>query len=207
MPATIPQLIHQLADSKNLPHCTNPYGYERPFSAQRRHNLQTYLTWMALQQPTLLLIGEAPGYRGCRLTGIPFTSPHILADFGARFLPGSSPFQSVAEWPDIVREASATIVWQTIGSWQPLPLLWNIFPFHPHQPDRPQTNRTPTACEIATGRPFLDHLRSIFPQTQVVAVGKKAAHALASWDVDHTAVRHPAHGGARQFQAALNRLR
>jgi uracil-DNA glycosylase len=105
------------------------------------------------------------------------------------------------------REASATIVWQTIGHWQPLPLLWNIFPFHPYQPGKPQTNRTPTASEIAAGRPFLNHLLQLFPQVNLVAVGKKASAGLARWGMEHTAVRHPSHGGTKQFQAALNQLK
>ena len=44
----------------------------------RRHNLTRYLSAMEQSRPTLLLVGEAPGYRGCRLTGIPFTSSHTL---------------------------------------------------------------------------------------------------------------------------------
>lgn len=203
---SIPQFIHQLANATPLPHCENPYGYERPFTSQRRQNLQTYLELMAKQRPKLLLIGEAPGYRGCRLTGISFISPHILAGLSKRFQL-TNPFQPATEWPHIQREASATIVWRTIGDWRPLPLLWNIFPFHPHQPDQPQTNRTPTASEIALGRPFLAQLHQIFPQTNLIAVGKKSSTALEKWGMAHTAVRHPSHGGAKQFQQALSMLK
>lgn len=206
MPATIPQFIHQLATASLPRHCANPYGYERPFSTPCRHNLQTYLELMGQWQPKLLLVGEAPGYRGCRLTGIPFVSPHVLAGLGQQFQQLSSLFQPVEEWPYIQREASATIVWRTVGHWQPLPLLWNIFPFHPYQPGEPQTNRTPTAGEIALGRPFLTKLCQLFPQAKLVAVGKKASIALAKWEMVHTAVRHPSHGGAKQFQAAMQYL-
>ncbi len=201
----ISQFIHQLAVTPAPLNNGNPYGYERPFTTQRRHNLQTYLELMVQQGPTLLLVGEAPGYRGCRLTGIPFVSPHILAGLGKRFQ-HSALFQPAAEWPHIQREASATIVWRTIGDWRPLPLLWNIFPFHPHQPDKPQSNRTPTVSEIALGRPFLTALHQIFPKTKLVAIGKKASAGLAKMGMAHTAVRHPAHGGAKQFQAALQKL-
>ena len=197
--------IHALATAVPPPHCTNPYLGERPFASQRRHNLQTYLQLMCQQQPKLLLVGEAPGYRGCRLTGIPFTSPHILTQLTNSFGQKTT-FQAVAEWPEVSREASATIVWRTIGGWQPLPLLWNIFPFHPHQPGHPQSNRTPKTSEIAAGRPFLHHLRQLFPGVNIVAVGQKAAGALAEWGVAFTAVRHPSHGGAKQFQTALREL-
>ncbi len=203
---TISDFVHQLATAVPPPNCVNPYAAERPFTPQRRHNLQTYLELMVQQQPDLVLIGEAPGYGGCRLTGIPFTSPPILSQLHASFGQSPTPFQPIAEWPDVTREASATIVWRTIGTWQPLPLLWNIFPFHPHQPENSQSNRTPTASEIAVGRPFLASLLQIFPHIQLVAVGKKASAGLAKWEMAHTAVRHPSHGGAKQFQAALQQL-
>ena len=203
---TIPQFIHQLAAAFPPPNCANPYEYERPFTAARRHNLQTYLELMVQQQPNLLLVAEAPGYRGCRLSGIPFVSPHMLTELGARFERSTNPFQPVDEWPHIQREASATIVWRTIGSWRPYPLLWNIFPFHPHQPGEPQSNRTPKVSEIAAGRPFLAHLLQIFPNVRLIAVGKKASLGLTRWGYDFTAVRHPAQGGAKQFQAAMQNL-
>lgn len=163
---------------------------------------------MHTQKPKTLLVGEAPGYRGCRLTGIPFVSPHILAGLNERLnLANGRSLQTIAEWPHIQREASATIVWRTIEQWQPLPLLWNVFPFHPHQPNKPQSNRTPTTKEIALGRPFLNNLLVLFPEISLVAVGKKAANALSKWELAHTAVRHPAHGGVKQFQATLSKYK
>lgn len=203
---TIPQFIHQLAADSPPPNCANPYAYERPFTAARRHNLQTYLELMVRQRPNLLLVAEAPGYRGCRLSGIPFVSPHKLGELGERFNRSTNPFQPADEWPHIQREASATIVWRTIGGWQPYPLLWNIFPFHPHQPGEPQSNRTPKVSEIAAGRPFLAHLLQIFPNVRLVAVGKKASLGLTRWGYEFTAVRHPAQGGAKQFAAAMQKL-
>ena len=203
---SVAAFIHLLATAKLPPNCENPYGYERPFAQQRRHNLHHYLQFMVQQKPQQLLIGEAPGYRGCRLTGIPFISPHILAGLDERFKQSSASFQPVAEWPQIQREASATIVWRTVRDWQPLPLFWNAFPFHPHQPDTPQSNRTPTASEIAAGRPFLEMLLTLFPSIKLIAVGKKADAALTTWGFLHTAVRHPSHGGAKQFEAELKTL-
>lgn len=204
----IAQFIHQLATAVSLPNCENPYAYERPLAAARRHNLQLYLTWMGQQQPRLLLVGEAPGYRGCRLTGIPFTSPHILThSLASRLQAETEAFQQGTEWPEIQREASATIVWRTIDNWERLPLLWNIFPFHPHKPHNPKSNRTPKVSEVAAGRPFLQQLCHLFPQAALVAVGQKAVTALTKWECEHTAVRHPSYGGAKQFHRALNRLK
>ncbi|MBK8901449.1 MAG: uracil-DNA glycosylase [Anaerolineaceae bacterium] len=204
---TIPEFVHELATAVPPPNCANPYGYERPFAAPRRHNLQLYLELMIQQQPKQLLIGEAPGYRGCRQTGIPFVSLSLLDGLIERFPQADNPFQPVGEWQQIRGEASATILWRTVGSWQPLPLLWNVFPFHPHQPGQPQSNRTPTAREIEAGRPFLTHLLHLFPSVSLIAVGQKAAGALARWGWAHSAVRHPSQGGARAFAAALSVMR
>ena len=73
----------------------NPYAGVDELSAMRRHNLSLYLRRMAERQPRLLLLGEAPGYRGCRVTGVPFTSESILLDeacslglFGAEAVAG-----------------------------------------------------------------------------------------------------------------------
>lgn len=38
----------------------------------RRENLKTYLGSFP-EVPEILIVGEAPGYRGCRFTGVPFT--------------------------------------------------------------------------------------------------------------------------------------
>jgi len=213
---SLSEFVAQLATAVSTPTCTNPYEWERPFAQERRHNLRLYLQWMAQQSPQYLLIGEAPGWRGCRLTGIPFVSPAILATLNERLvnsnqfsvisqlLPETNcSFQTITEWPHVQREASATLVWRTIDQWRPLPLLWNIYPFHPHKANSPQSNRTPTAKEVAAGRPFLQSLLNLFPQITLIAVGKKAATALAKWNFEHTAVRHPSHGGAKQFQAAV----
>ena len=43
----------------------------------RRTNLKNYHSSFA-QKPTLLLVGEAPGPKGCRFSGVPFTSEYQL---------------------------------------------------------------------------------------------------------------------------------
>jgi len=156
----------------------------------------------------LILVGEAPGYQGCRYSGIAFTSERLvgegviprLAPTSARLTDRSKPFS----------EPSATIVW---GVLHDLGLaadtvLWNAVMLHPHRPDAPQSNRTPRVDELALGQPALHLLRHRFPDARWVAVGKKAALALHQAGLaDHVAVRHPANGGATLFREAMHALR
>jgi uracil-DNA glycosylase len=144
-----------------------------------RARLAAYLDLRASAR--ILLVGEAAGYRGARVSGIPFTSE--------RQLTGCPP-----------AEASATIV-QTVlaelGVEQDV-LLWNLVPTHPHDPGEPASNRRPTRAEVEAGRPFLDRL---MVGRRVVPVGR-----LAQAELGGPYIRHPSHGGAREFRAALVQL-
>jgi hypothetical protein len=48
----------------------------------RLHNLRTYLTYLMQVRPSMVLVGEAPGYRGARVSGLPFTSERQLTGAG-----------------------------------------------------------------------------------------------------------------------------
>ncbi len=202
---SINTFVDQLAQTAVPRHVYNPYSYDRPANDDRRHNLRRYLDQMIARQPRCLLVAEAPGYRGCRLTGVPFSSPHILQHGldGVGLYGTQHGYRLPAEWPHIRREASATIVWQTLPRFERLPLLWNAFPFHPHRPGQPQSNRPPKTSELALGQPFVTQLLVLFPIQTIVAVGNKAETALSRWGLDFVKVRHPSQGGKRAFQRGL----
>jgi uracil-DNA glycosylase family 4 len=144
-------------------------------SPLRRRRLRDYLE--AHAGATVVLVGEAAGYRGARISGIPFTSE--------RQLTGAGP-----------AEATATIVHRTLRELDLFDdvLLWNVVPTHP---GTAASNRRPTAAEIRAAQPFLDELTR---GRTVVAVGRLAAAALGA-----PYVRHPSHGGAAAFAAGLRR--
>src|SRR5205823_144916 len=122
--------------------------------------------------------GEAPGYRGARVSGIPFTSE--------RQLTGAGP-----------AEATATVVHRVLaqlGLTEQV-LLWNVVPTHP---GTATSNRRPTAAEVRQGLPFLEALAD---GRRVIAVGRVAHDALGG-----AYVRHPSHGGAAAFEQALAAL-
>jgi uracil-DNA glycosylase len=145
-------------------------------SQLRCERLRDYLP--AREAAPILLVGEAAGYRGARVSGIPFTSE--------RQLTGTGP-----------AEATATIVHRVLAELdlEADVLLWNVVPTHP---GTDTSNRRPTRTEIEAGRPFLDVL---LRGRRTIAVGRVAEAVLGG-----AYLRHPAHGGAEEFRAGLARL-
>ena len=72
------EFIDKLALAEAMPNVYNQYGYGSIENQIRRKNLLIYLNKMYQLKPRIILIGEAPGYRGSRLTGVPFTSEHLI---------------------------------------------------------------------------------------------------------------------------------
>jgi uracil-DNA glycosylase len=145
-------------------------------AALRRARLAAYLELHA--DAPLLLVAEAPGFRGTRISGIPLTSERQLSGTGPA-------------------EATATIVHRVLselGLAQSV-LLWNVVPTHPHLPGNPVSNRRPTRTEVEASRPFLEALAR---GRSVIAVGRLAESALGI-----PGIRHPSHGGAVTFRAGL----
>ncbi|MER6067190.1 uracil-DNA glycosylase [Streptomyces sp. NPDC001792] len=174
----------------------------------RERNLRLYLELMERNRPSILLVGEAPGYRGHAVTGIPFMSVRELAARPGLITENPEgdgfeiPLAPAPQW-----EASSATVWNTMASWRgPLPIFWPVYPNHPHEPGNLATNRTPRAEEVTAGTPVALALAEAFGVTTIVAVGRKAQNALARNGVAAEFVRHPAQGGARVFAGQLAAL-
>jgi hypothetical protein len=179
-------------------------------NATRRRNLRLYLGEMERVAPRILLIGEAVSYRGGRLTGIAFVSESVMLGGvetgGGRILGSDHGYRKATEGPKLSTEASATMVWETIRGMQPLPMLWNAFPFHPFHPGDPNSNRAPSAAELLIGQPFIERLMSLFAFERVVAIGNHASLSLQRLGIEHTKVRHPSQGGKNLFVAGMAQL-
>lgn len=181
-------------------------------NAIRRRNLRLYLSQLQSIGPRVVLIGEAPSYRGGRRTGIAFVSEAIMLagvpfrGATTRLLGADSGYRKATSGPRLSTEASATIVWGTIRDTWPPPILWNAFPFHPFEKGDPDSNRLPTAAELEIGRPFIAALIELFALKQVIAVGNQASRSLGHMGVDHAKVRHPSQGGKETFVRGLREL-
>lgn len=157
--------------------------------------------------PEFILAGEAPGYAGCRYSGVAFTSERLLGEGAIPRIPVLSGRLSTRRLP--FSEPSATIVWKTLYRLgiAERTILWNALQLHPHRPDNLWSNRTPTPAEIRLGEPALRMLIEAYPKARIIAVGKKAEGLLLGMGIPTAgSVRHPANGGATEFAAGLARL-
>jgi uracil-DNA glycosylase len=162
------ELVARLAEAR-IGATFNQYAV----SELRRERLSAYLA--AREGAGTILVGEAAGYRGARVSGLPFTSERQVSGTGPA-------------------EATATIVHRVLADLglEEAVLLWNVVPTHP---GTASSNRRPTRAEVAAARPFLVELAR---GRRAVAVGRLAAEAL-----DAPYVRHPSHGGAQAFAEGL----
>ena len=146
-------------------------------SALRRERLARYLRDAAPAQ-RVLLVGEAPGYRGARVSGIPFTSE--------RQLTGTGP-----------AEATATIVRRTLAE---LGVENDVVPLEPRARPHPGTAVVEPAArrasEIEQSEPFLRRARRAAAASSRSA-GSRTPGSAAPY------VRHPSHGGAAAFRSGI----
>lgn len=169
---TVDEFINKLSAYDGSETVTNIYT-----NSARRQRLKTYLEQN--KDARILLVGEAPGHKGCARTGVPFTSDD--------------------------NEQSAKIIQKIIAKEFPneKPLIWNAFPFHPHEANKPASNRKPNTKELADGFTILKDLLSVFPQIICFgAIGRVAEESLAKLNLANkpSYIRHPSHGGKKDCE-------
>ena len=187
----------------------------------RSENLRRYLELRP--NPKYLFIAEALGYQGGHFSGIAITSERILLgehpDVDPKTVLGdwryertsdvNSPMLNRTQKLKGFNEPTDTVVWNAIASHGLKTfecVLWNIFPFHPHQEGKLLTNRTPNTAELDIGVEYAKDLLEMYPGMKIIAIGANAAKTLKRYGFACEEVRHPSMGGANKFREQVNEI-
>lgn len=168
----------------------------RDAAARRCDNLERVLEAVLNARVETIWIARDLGYRGGRRTGVPLTDEVHLHHAGV--LMGGISLERATQGP-IVAERTAAIVWRVLTRIGQPVMLWNVFPFHPHEADDPLSNRCHTRSERELTWPLLQALVEMIGPKRIVAIGRDAHLALGEIGVPTSAVRHPSYGGQRDF--------
>ena len=186
----------------DLPSVFNPWRDRcelhdrRDAAARRRSNLERVLSAALDVQVETIWVARDLGYRGGRRTGVPLTDEIHLTQASA--LMGGIALERATDGP-AVAERTAAIVWQVLNRIGKPVMLWNVFPFHPHEAGDPMSNRCHTRAEREATWPLLQSLMAMIQPKRIVAIGRDAHMALEGLDIPITAIRHPSYGGQREF--------
>ena len=203
----IEDLVSALA-SIRLANVFNPYAdvcpvHDRPDApAARRANLIGFLKAAKRLRTDTIWMGRDLGYRGGRRTGLALTDERHLPVIASIY--GSRAGQATVGPP--MAERTAAEIWAILSRLSAPPFLWNVFPFHPHEPDDPFSNRKFTARELAAAHGINQALIQELGIRRIVAIGQDAAHYSAGFGVEVIAVRHPSYGGVNEFRAGIQTL-
>jgi hypothetical protein len=202
------RFVAALAQMK-LPSVFNPYAdccdiHDRVDAARlRRKNLEMLLEASLECKIDTIWVARDLGYRGGRRTGIALTDEVHLDVVGQLF--NGVELKRATRGP-VVAERTAAVVWKVLTRIREPVFLWNIFPFHPHEPGDPLSNRCHTRHERDLTLPFLRSLIVMFKPRRLVAIGRDAQAALCDLDIPVQGVRHPSYGGQTEFVASLHKM-
>lgn len=165
----------------------------------RQNNLNAYIKHFK-QDPKVLFIGEAPGWRGCRFSGVPFTSEFQLCSIDFPF----HGKKSSQKGP--YKEPSASIFWQYLNQCSQNFFIWNALPFHPCG-QNPLSNRTPKSSELEGHKDLLHGVIERLEPKEIYAIGRKAEDILKIIGVKCSGyIRHPSMGGKKEFCEKLKKI-
>lgn len=188
----------------------NPYSdhceqFDRFNAPQiRRRNLAQLLDAALERGVDSLWIGRDLGYRGGRRTGLALTDE-------ARLSVASAQWQvdlKQATKGELVAERTAAAIWRYITMIETGVFMWNIFPFHPHETNKPMSNRSHTAKEREEGLEFLSALIALLKPRTIAALGNDAFIGAQKVATDQAVykIRHPSYGGERIFARQIEEV-
>lgn len=206
---TASQFVEALVEAPGLPNLFNPYRDicsvhdtpDSPFIRQR--NFVQYLNSHLQRKSQDLWIAEAPSYRGSRRTGMPFVPEYCLEMMADRL--NTKTFKKATHTP-MQMPTSVKLFWQIFNELEELPITYNALPLHPHQPNYPLSNRTPTKRELTQHLPYLEMLIELFQPKNIIVFGRKAEYACSKLGLHPVYVRHPSQGGQKAFLEKMTSL-
>ena len=194
--------------SHRFAHVFNPYldrceAWDVSDAPERRAKLLESMLDVAIGvNIEALWIGRDLGHKGGRRTGMALTDEVRFVDHARRW--GIS-----ADRPTLgeaVEEQTAKVIWKVLAQLNEPIFLWNVFPFHPHKPQRPFTNRSHTADERRVGEEILIRLVRMLNPTRLIGVGRDAGRTVQQFRHEHDVfqIRHPSHGGKKEFLSQIS---
>jgi hypothetical protein len=203
------RFVERLA-ALSLPDVFNPWRDVCPTAdladapAIRRRNLRLVLAAALASGADELWVARDLGYLGGRRTGLAMTDEPRLEAQARMWKIG--PLSRATHGP-AVSEGTAKEVWIWLEACKRRVFLWNVFPWHPHEPGVSSSNRLHSRRERDSGVEFLHWLCKELSPKRVVAIGRDAAKCLTALGTEHEPVRHPARGGLPDFREGMGRLR
>ena len=194
-------IINELRKRTSSNTVFNPYQNEKV-----ANNLQLYFEYLYKNnQNNILFIGEAPGYKGCRITGIPFTSGELFTNSEIKIF---KDLKDEIFLEKIESENTATIIWNYLKNKDNLPIFWNSFPYHPFNIDNPKSNRAPNNEEIEEGKFYIEELVKIFNPKIIASIGRKGEKILKDMYPNNNIkyIRHPSYGGKTDFIKGMDEI-
>lgn len=170
----------------------------------RKNNLIKYFTAQRKMRPKYIWIFEAPGYRGCRRTGLPLISENLLEEVSS-ILKLDESFEKATK-TNITAEYSANAVWNMIRKLPETPFIWNAYPLHPFKENDYKTNRKPTKKEMEEAKHILNMIMESTNPQNILAVGRVAESLLLEYGIECKYIRHPANGGIGKFRKGITEV-
>ena len=166
----------------------------------RRENLRAVLCACTDAAEIDVWIGRDLGWRGGRRTGVALVDESSLDNYAQSI---EVALRKATAGPSM-RERTATEIHLARGRVSRKVFFWNVFPFHPHEKGKPQSNRMHTRRERDVGLVFLSRIIELLPVGRIVTIGNDATHALETTDLKCYPVRHPSYGGQKEFHREIN---
>ena len=191
-----------------MPLCFNPYldrcrVHDAPDAPIARRESLTAMFAALNRGAETMWIGRDLGYRGGRRTGLPFTDDVHITSASAHYAIGALRRATITP---PVAERTASEIWRVLRDTQARPLLWNVFPLHPHEAGSEFTNRSHTRAERDFGLILLEELIRLFEPRQIIGIGRDAVNAISHLGRKAIYVRHPSYGGQADFRSSMARL-